>query len=252
MTILSSITLGRGRTLEFLEKLAGDRGSGSRTLYLAHGLASAEIEKAVRTLSVDAEISDRLVETAARSKTGAVILKGHTHGCLVVPPFPVGETLTGDTLNTGPLLSVLRTDYLIGLILVRLGSYAVGVCRGDRLLSSKVGTGLVHGRHKKGGSSAHRFERHRDKQIEYFLTRVCRHVCEQLGPHEKSLDYLVYGGARTTVQLLHKQCPFTGKLKTETLPPLFDIPEPRQAVLEKAVERIWSSTIFEWAEARDA
>ena len=109
-----------------------------------------------------------------------------------------------------------------------------------------MGTGLVHGRHKKGGSSAHRFERHRDKQIEYFLTRVCQRAREHLEPHVKSLNYLVYGGARTTIQLLQKQCSFIGKLDTPSLPPLLDLPEPRQAVLEGAVRRLWSSIVFEW------
>ena len=96
-------------------------------------------------------------------------------------------------------------------MLVRLGSYAIGVCRGDKLVSSKVGTGLVHGRHRQGGSSAHRFERHRDKQIESFLIRVCGHVREQLEPYVKSMDYIVYGGARTTILMAQKYCPWLEK-----------------------------------------
>jgi peptide subunit release factor 1 (eRF1) len=144
---------------------------------------------------------------------------------------------------------LLRHDYRIALVLVRLGAYAIGICHGERLVTSKVGTGLVHGRHKKGGSSAHRFERHRDKQIEYFLTRVCGRLREQLEPHIQALDFVVYGGARTTIQLLKKQCQFVEKLGKPTLPPLFDIPAPRQSVLETAVSRVWSSTVMEWREA---
>ena len=133
-------------------------------------------------------------------------------------------------------------------MLVRLGAYAVGVSRGETFVSSKVGTGNIHSRHKKGGSSAHRFERHRDKQIEYFFTRICQRAREHLEPYEKSLGYLVYGGARTTIRDLNKQCPFLKKLDTPTLPPLLDIPEPRQAVLKTALDRIWSSTVYEWRE----
>jgi hypothetical protein len=141
---------------------------------------------------------------------------------------------------------LLEHDYSVAFILVRLGSYAIGVCRGEKLLSSKVGTGLVHGRHKKGGSSAHRFERHRDKQIEYFLTRVCQRSREQLEPYVKSIEYIVYGGARTTIQLLQKQCTFLGKLEIPNLPPQLDIPEPRQAVLKAAIGRVWTSAVYEW------
>jgi len=248
MNDLSSRHLTHARMLEFLEGLTDSPGSELRSLYLAPGTTSAEVEKAVKSLAVAAENHEKIIEIVDRSKTGAVIFQGDTRKCLVLPPFPVRETVASDTINLEPLLLLLQTDYRIGLVLVRLGSYAVGVCQGERLITSKVGTGLVHGRHKKGGSSAHRFERHRDKQIEYFLTRVCQRTREQLEPHLKSLDYLVYGGARTTIQLLQKQCPFVGKLEVETLPPLFDIPEPRQAVLETAVGRVWSSTVIEWTE----
>jgi peptide subunit release factor 1 (eRF1) len=131
---------------------------------------------------------------------------------------------------------------------VRLGTYAIGVSGGENLVSCKTGTGLVHGRHRQGGSSAHRFERHRDKQIEYFLTRVCQHIREQWEPHAKTLDYVVYGGAWTTMQLLQKRCPFLERLATPALPPLLDIPEPNRSVLETAVKRVWSSTVMEWRE----
>ena len=75
---------------------------------------------------------------------------------------------------------------------------------------------------------------------------MCEHIREHLGPHAQALDYVVYGGARTTILLLRKQCPFLGQLDRHILPPLLDIPEPRQAVLEKAVGRVWSSSIIEW------
>ncbi|GAG01445.1 unnamed protein product, partial [marine sediment metagenome] len=39
---------------------------------------------------------------------------------------------------------------------------------------------------------------------------------------------------------------FLKRLETPTLPPLLDIPEPRQAVLKMALDRIWSSTVYEW------
>ena len=60
------------------------------------------------------------------------------------------------------------------------------------------------------------------------------------------LDFVVYGGAQTTILLLRKQCPFLARLEGAILPPLLDIPEPRQAVLEKAARRVWSSSVIEW------
>jgi hypothetical protein len=145
-----------------------------------------------------------------------------------------------------PLRSLLRHDFRVALILVRLGAYAIGLCQGESLVSSKVGTGLIHGRHKKGGSSQQRFQRHREKQIESFLNRVCSHSREQLEAPARTLDYLVYGGARTTISSLRKRCSFLGQFDGRTLPPLLDIPEPRKVVLETAIGRVWASILIEW------
>ena len=238
--------LSRSRTLDLLNEITDDTGIEFRSLYLPPHLPSSEIRESLKEVTTEQENTDKLAELASRSMTGSVIFYSPEHTYLILPPFPITVKYFVRSLNTEPLLSLLKQDYMIGLILVRLGAYAIGLCHGDNLIRSKVGTGLVHGRHKKGGSSAHRFERHRDKQIEYFLTRVCQRTREQLESHVKSLDYLVYGGARTTIQLLKKQCAFVGKLDIETLPPLFDIPEPRQSVLQTAVNRIWSSTVMEW------
>jgi Actinobacteria/chloroflexi VLRF1 release factor len=54
----------------------------------------------------------------------------------------------------------------VGVLLVRLGGYAVGVFTGSppRLAVSKTGSRLVHGRSAAGGWSQHRFARRREKQ----------------------------------------------------------------------------------------
>ncbi len=148
-----------------------------------------------------------------------------------------------------PLRSLLSHDFLIALVLVRLGKYGIGICQGTELVDSKTGTGLVHARHKKGGSSQARFARHREKQIEYFLDRVCGHVREYIEPQVGSLDYLVYGGAKTTIIALRKRCPFLSQFDDRILRMLLDIPEPRKAVLGKALGDVWSTNVIEWCEA---
>jgi peptide subunit release factor 1 (eRF1) len=163
------------------------------------------------------------------------------------PPFPWQDEASLSGFVTEPLAKLLRTDYTIGLVLVHLGAYAVGLCQGERLMNSKVGTGLVHGRHKKGGSSQQRFQRRREKQADEFLDRVCLHAREQLEAQAKTIDYMVYGGPHQTVLQLQKRCPFLGSFAERLLPPL-DVPDPRREVLEKAVGRIWSSRVTEWRE----
>ena len=245
---LKTLVLTRAKTLNFLEKLATTPDDINLTLYLPPRLPTPELENLLEEARSPADITGKLLNITVRSFTGAAIFWGTRLKYLVVPPFPVAEKSVIRSLDTAPLQSLLNQDYRIGIVLVRLGSYAVGVCRGDKLVSSKLGTGLVHGRHRQGGSSAHRFERHRDKQIESFLIRVCGHTREHLEPYVKSMDYIVYGGARTTILMLQKYCPLLGKLDKPVLPPLLDIPEPRRAVLESAISRVWSSTIYDWTE----
>ena len=239
--------LNRAKTLEYLNNLAGASGKAV-TLCLPPLLSSDEVQGVCKEADIPEDVHSQLIKHAAGSATGCYVFWNAGQKCLVIPPFPTTEKQAVQPLDLAHLRSRLEHDQVIALVLIRLGAYAVGVSRGEKLVSSKVGTGLVHGRHRQGGSSSHRFERHRDKQIETFLNRVCEHVHETIGPYVKNLDYVVYGGARDTIQLLQKYCPLLMKLETTVLPPLLDIPDPRQEVLEKAVGRVWSSTVMEWNE----
>jgi len=187
-----------------------------------------------------------MVELAAGSRTGAAIFWGPSRKLLIRPPFPFTEQSIAPGGDIEPLRLLLEHDFTIALVLVRLGAFAIGVWQGENLLASKTGTGLVHGRHRKGGSSQRRFERHREKQVDVFLERVCGHARQQIEPHIRQLDYFVYGGARTTFATLQKECPFLRQFEERPLPPLLDIARPRRRVLESAIADILSSHITEW------
>ncbi len=234
--------------MALLDYLAGSSGDADLTLYLPPRLPPTQLQNIIRDSNISPKISGELIKIITTSPTGAAIFRADGQIRLLLPPFPIQETTIFTSLETMPLRSLLERDYFIGVVLVRLGSYAIGICRGDKFISHKVGTGLVHGRHRQGGSSAHRFERHRDKQIESFLIRVGGHIREQFEPYVKSMDYLSFGGARTTILMAQKYCPWLEKLDKTILPPLLDIPEPRLSVLQAAISRIWSSAVYEWSE----
>jgi peptide subunit release factor 1 (eRF1) len=187
-----------------------------------------------------------LSKLIAESPTGAILFWGTQHRYLVMPPFPIGEQKLSKTCEIEPLNSLLHKEFLIGLVLVRLGVYGIGVFKGEQLLSSKVGTGLVHSRHRQGGSSAHRFERHREKQEETFFTRVCTYAREQLEPYARNLDYLVYGGTRETILDFRKQCHFLQQFDSRTLDLLLNIREPKQSGMTDAIQEAWSSRVIQW------
>lgn len=237
--------LSRSNMMAFLAGLP-PQAVDAITLYLSPGLTPDEVGSYLHAAIGD-DIPVGLAETASSSGAGSCLFWGPVKR-LVLPPFPIKDSAIFPGYITGSLASLLEQDRSIALVLVRLGAYALGVCRGETLITSKVGTGLIHGRHKKGGSSQQRFQRHREKQIEQFLVKVCERVQEHLVPYLDSLDHVVYGGAWTTIELLQKRCPSLRRLEYSTLPPLLDIPSPKQAVLEAAIHRIWASHIVEWQE----
>ena len=246
MLLSRRFSLTREKMLTFLDELEANSGGAARSCYISPGTSPEETETRLTAALGQGEIPAELAEAAKNSPTGSVFFSSRERGYLILPPFPIRETTTTAGFSVSPLRSLLEHDFRIALVLIRLGAYAIGICHGEKLVTSKAGTGLIHGRHKKGGSSQPRFQRHRGKQIESFLSRVCRHARDHLEPQAPGLDYIVYGGARTTILSLKKQCPFLNQFDPRRLPPLLDIPDPRQKVLETAVSRVWSSRVMEW------
>ena len=233
--------------LGFLDELALTEGKAI-SLYLPQGTPPARVDNLLGQVFATTAIPPGMAEVIDGSGMGAAFFWSPPQMYLVLPPFPIAEEYSTNGYAVGPLHSLLSHDFLIALVLVRLGAYSIGICQGTKLIDSKTGTGLVHARHKKGGSSQARFARHREKQIEQFLGRVCGHVREHIEPHARSLDYLVYGGARTTILSLRKQCPFLRQFEDRVLRTLLDIPEPRKAVLGKAIGTVWATDVIEWCE----
>lgn len=216
------------------------------SLFVPPEVPQPEIEKLIDKVPGIETVGPDMVRLIASSPTGAVLFWVPSGKYLILPPFPVMESYITSGYDAEPLRSVISQDFTIALVLVRLGAYSIGVCQGEKLIVSKTGTGLIHARHKKGGSSQRRFERRREEQVRNFLERVCSHARQQLEPYASALDYLVYGGSRVAILSLQKQCPFLSQFNSRTLPPLLNIAEPRKAVLEAAIGDIWSSSVIEW------
>ena len=163
--------LSRASTLKFLDELKKSLHKVD-ALYLPSGSPKTNISGLLETTIEPEDIPDKLLEYIEKSPIGSVIFWGPLDRYLILPPFPIQKEEVFHYFEGKPLTAMLGADILLGLVLVRLGHYAIGVFRGEGLLSSKVGTGLVHARHRQGGSSSHRFERHRYKQMETYFTQV--------------------------------------------------------------------------------
>ena len=130
---------------------------------------------------------------------------------------------------------------LLGLILVRRGGYAIGQAKGESLVEHKVGTAYVQSRTKKGGWSQQRYARRRGKQADELVTRVRDHAARLLihpDPQARArrLDGMCLGGDR---QLLAEvlEDPRLTPLRSLPTRELYDLPDPRLAVLRTALER---------------
>lgn len=244
--LIKQINLTRSQALRWLDKLGST--PPVLSIYIKADTCEQEIEKMLGSILDRGELLDGLVDRAAKSATGAAVYYGMDRAYLVWPPFPFADNAVVRGYSCEPLKAMLEKDWHLALVLVRLGHYAIGVFKGEVMLKSKVGTGLVHARHKKGGSSANRFARHREKQIEYFFTRIEAHAREILEPRLKGIDYILYGGTRDTLLSLQKQCGFFSKLEPKVVDRLLSVREPKRATFEEAVGQAYTSTVFEFAE----
>jgi hypothetical protein len=237
----------RKKLLQLLNTLEGAE-EPAISVYLPQELSGSDLDKVQKLLLENRSIPDEVFKVAAESKTGSVIFWGENKRYLVVPPFPMNERITVFGYEVENLRHLLEKELTIAVVFIRFGLYGIGLFEGNVLIASKVGTGLVHGRHKKGGSSQHRFERHRDKQIEYFFTNVCQRSRDKLEPYLKQIDYLFYCGERHTVDDFIKQCDFLQQLNNRVMPRLIDVRGHGQQALTEAIDKIWSGTVFEWRE----
>ena len=124
-------------------------------------------------------------------------------------------------------------DRTVGVLLVRLGGYAVGVFAGSppRLLNSKTGSRPVHGRSAAGGWSQHRFARRRENQAATALRAAADAAAEMFGRYgPDGLDAVVLGGDKRSAAGLQDDPRLTNYLALATSR-FLTVPDPRLAVL---------------------
>jgi hypothetical protein len=132
-----------------------------------------------------------------------------------------------------------RFDHLpLAVVLVRRGGYAVGLA--DRVggatayTASKVGTRHVQSRTAAGGWSQQRFARRRGNQADELVRAVRDHAVRLLdGVRPRGL---VVGGDRALVADVLDD-PRLAALRGLPLRELYDLADPRRAVLEDALRR---------------
>jgi hypothetical protein len=203
-------------------------------------MPSARLASGDRWVSVAPERLERWLEgfaqrhgpvrwEAAADQVTVTAADGAVAACQV--PFPPLEVL--DQAPFGGLVEHAGADRVVGVVLVRLGGFAVGVFDGERLRKSAVGSRPVHGRAAAGGWSQRRFARRREQQGRVALVAAADAAATVVLPAATELEAVVGGGDRRAVAAVladSRLAPLRALLVPQTL----DVPEPRRAVLDAA------------------
>jgi VLRF1 release factor-like protein len=163
----------------------------------------------------------------------------------VVVPFgglPEGAALPDPSAVLAALHDHLVRRRRVGIVLVRLGGYSIGVAVDGVVEASTTGARQVHGRTRKGGSSSGRFARRRENQARVALDSAADATARLLLPHADALDAVVLGGDAAALAELQADRRLAALL-ARAQPRVLDVPEPRRAVLDEAARRARSVEI---------
>jgi hypothetical protein len=181
------------------------------------------------------------------SDTGTAVFICDERTVAVAPPFPIQAEHVSHGADRSPLDELLTREMVVGVILLRLGHYAVAVLEGDRLAASKTGSRYVKSRHRAGGSSQRRFERSRERLQRELYDSACRLAEEIFSPFDGRLDYLLLGGERYTLLGFARRCGLMQRLAPITLRRTVAVDRPGQKAMERMPYEVWKSQVYVFA-----
>ena len=233
----------RSRLERWLTDLEQPEGE-SIALYVKPGQLSLYLESIGREYGSWLHEMKGLPASLAESETGLVLFWSDDRKYVLLPPFPIDLNQFFPAWDASCLRTLLDRKYLLGVVLLRLGGYSVGVFEGDRLLTSKTGTRFVKGRHRAGGQSQRRFERRREEQTRELFDKACSVVRTKFADYEKRLDYVFLGGDKLTLHAFLKRCEYLQGLAGKTLGRVLNVAKPRYEALRNAPTQIWKTRVF--------
>jgi peptide subunit release factor 1 (eRF1) len=182
--------------------------------------------------SLGEEWSD-LPKSAQSSENGIVLISaavapsGVRPRMALMPPFPITEA---------------------GIILLRLGHWAIAIAEDGELVVTKTGSRYVKGQHRKGGQSSNRFRRGREKWIRELFDQVGEVASSRFRDYPGELEFLALGGDRVVLGQFLKRVKLPDGLGDRALPNRVTVDQPGRKALDDAVRDAWSFRVFEFGE----
>jgi hypothetical protein len=236
-----------GRVQRLLDGL-DENDEAKYTVYLRPDTMAALPDPSVpKPLIENVELSEwvrQIVSEIGDSETGATIFWTGQRATVVLPPFPVKEDHFAPGIDGSDLYKIFERNLTVGVVLLRLGKYAIGVVRGRELLASKTDTRYVKNRHRAGGSSQRRFMRSRDRLIQELYDEACDVTRRVFEPHVDAIDYVFTGGERQTINGFLNRCDFFEKSAIPVMTRLLAVDRPSHKALEDIHREIWKSRVL--------
>lgn len=220
----------------------------SRTRQLADGGRAVEVEpeRLAGFLARFAAGHGGVLTTTVAPHRVHVAASDGARASIPVPFAPlVAPTGQRAGLAVDDLLDHLMVPRTIGLLLVRLGGYSIGIARAGVVLTSSTGSRLVHSRSAAGGQSQQRFARRREGQARVALRAAADTAARVLLPRAAELDAVVLGGDIAALRTLAAD-PRLSALLERAEPRVLDVAEPRRAVLDDAARRARCVEVQMW------
>ena len=236
---------GKARLIRLLDEIAEEYWC-ERTLYLTPDSLSARAgdSRVVRPDRPDDEAVHVVSRVVGQSDTGMALFVGQGRTIAVCPPFPLKDDVSRSGFVPSPLLRLLETEYLIGIVLLRLGRYAVGVLRGDKLVASKTAGRYMKSRHRAGGQSQRRFERSRERLIRELYDKTCEMSRSVFAPYAERIDHILLGGEDSTLSGFIDRCRLMQDFSHKTLQRRLAIDRPDQKTLNNIAFETWKSRVY--------
>jgi len=195
----------------------------------------AEIREATKTEAV--------VDSVKKYGTGVAIFWGRQSKQIVLPAFPITRSEVAEgVFDTSVLQEVIDSKYLIGVVMVTWGWYALGIFDGGNLVECKIGTGYIHKEHKKGGSSQKRFARRTEEQKKDFLRRVANRIEERFGSYMP--DFIFFGGNRLILKPLIEESRYLQTRTDRISPRILNVRYADREALMGSLDEINKSLVF--------
>lgn len=231
--------------MRLLDEAATD-GWCERTLYLTPKSFETRAANSRRVLpsQADEEALSIVLRRTGESDTGLALFLGERRTIAICPPFPFEDDISRSGFVSSPLLRLLDTEFVIGVLLLRLGRYAVGVLRGDALVASKTAGRYMKNRHRAGGQSQRRFERSRERLIRELYDKTCETANAVFAPHAKRIDYIFLGGEGGTLTGFVERCRLLQGFGDKVLARRLAVERPDQRALNNIAFEAWKSRVY--------